>query len=117
MNNGIYCFLFGAIFGMLLIMDSEAKDVCYTAYGAEIIPTDDVRNLLVSVNFYDTTEQLVLAVGEDVAAWSECEVHPDKNIGWCEIWVVRPKRVLGDPAMDALGHEVLHGLWGDYHKD
>lgn len=102
---------------LLLMGAAHADDeVCYEPYGADIEAEYESDSLLITVNWYDSIEELQEAIGEeDTEAISECEVHPDRDIGWCEIWVVRPTKVLGDPNMDALGHEVLHGLWGDYH--
>ena len=95
--------------GLLLAFSGSASEqYCYEPYGSPVIATHHVSNLMISVNWIDDD------VG-DSEAWSKCEINEKHNTGWCEIWVKRPQKVIGDPAMDALGHEVLHGLLGDFH--
>lgn len=48
---------------------------------------------------------------------SECEHHPEENFAYCEVWQRRPKKVWGDPNMETLGHESMHGYAGDFHPD
>lgn len=82
-----------------------------------VVPEHENNNLLIKVNWYDTVEEVQEAVGHsDVQAYSLCEVHYEDgdDIGFCEIWVVRPVGV-DDEHTKSLGHEVLHGLLGSYH--
>ena len=92
-----------------LVLVATAEEVCYEPYGQEVTGTHLVTNLVISVRWIDPE-------GSEDEAWSECEIQEDFNIGWCDIWVPMPVKVLGDPYMDALGHEVLHGLIGDFHE-
>lgn len=110
---------------IIMIVESAAQDIdpiCYENQGVIVQPTREMTNLLISVNWFDTLDELESVLerrtGEDqtgTEGYSECETYAERDIGWCEIWVVRPTYVLGDPNMDSLGHEVLHGLMGDYH--
>ena len=109
---------------MLLFISSVsiAEDVCF-ANGDELVKLEYlVSNLLLTVNWFDTEEELaeaVSALGYEVdqnLELSLCEVHPEQNIGWCELWLVKPQTVIGDPFMDSLGHEAAHGFFGDFHE-
>lgn len=83
----------------------------------KVVPEHENHNLLIKVNWYDTIPELQEAIQVfDVQAYSLCEVHykDGDDIGFCEIWVVRPKFV-DKESTKSLGHEVLHGLLGSYH--
>ncbi len=108
-----------ALLGALLFLGHAAD-----AHAEDVVPEFENRNLLIKVNWFDTTRELqetLTARNEedfyDTAAYSECEVHYEDgdDIGFCELWVVRPKTVDKEHTK-SIGHEVLHGLMGDYHK-
>jgi hypothetical protein len=105
----ILAFAVGFFLGLVLTAFAE-EEYCYKPYGQPVISTSYVSNVLVTVNWIEPGSS------PDAEAWSECEINELHNIAWCEVWVPRPLRPLGDPYMDALGHEVLHGLLGDFHK-
>lgn len=112
-----YLLLFAMMFG-----EAYAEDVCF-ANGDELVkPEYIISNLLITVNWFDTEEELAEAVSargyevEESLELSECEIHPEQDIGWCEVWLVKPRTVIGDPFMDSLGHEALHGFFGDFHE-
>lgn len=82
-------------------------------------PEFENTNLLIKVVWFDTIEELQIALDDDeIEAYSECEIYPEEtgNIGFCEIWVVRAKYV-DDDNHSSLGHEVDHGLHGSYHEE
>ena len=94
------------------------------AHAEDVVPEYENHNLLLKINWFDTTKELQEALTVrneedfyDTAAYSECEVHYEDgaDIGFCEIWVVRPISVDKEHTK-SLGHEVLHGLLGDYHE-
>lgn len=77
----------------------------------------EVSNVLVTMFWYDDIWNLREAVNDpDVCGFSECEVHEEQNIAYCHIHAVRPK-VIDDIWSATLGHEVLHGLWGQFHLE
>jgi len=82
---------------------------CFMPYGQPVIATHYSDTVRLKVNWLFDQER----AGE---AWSEWEVGED-NVVDCEIWVHRPEQAMGDPDMDALGHEVLHCLIGEFHED
>ncbi len=94
------------------------------AHAEDVVPEYENHNLLIKVNWYDTVKEVREALEgrdegvsySDTLAYSECEVHYEDgaDIGFCEIWVVRPISVDKEHTK-SLGHEVLHGLLGDYH--
>ena len=98
------------------------EEVCFENGNELVKPEFVVSNLLVTANWFNTAEELKAAVSElgyevdESLELSLCEVHPEQNIGWCEVWLVIPKTVIGDPFMDSLGHEVAHGFFGDFHE-
>jgi len=54
--------------------------------------------------------------GETQWGWSLCEHQIEHNYAACDIHTVRPEYVIGDPAMDTIGHEVWHGVAGEFHE-
>ena len=101
---------------------AKAEDVCFENGDEPVKPEYLVSNLLLTVNWFDTEEELSAAVSalgyevDESLELSLCEVHPDQNIGWCELWLVIPETVIGDPFMDSIGHEAAHGFFGNFHK-
>lgn len=90
---------------------------CYENVGELVKPEFELNNVSLTVHWYNTVEELGSATGQhDAEALSSCEHYPVANMAFCEVWVARPRNVVGDPQMDSLGHEVLHGLMGDFHK-
>lgn len=55
-------------------------------------------------------------VGGEVWGWSDCEWQPDQNYAACDVYTVRPTYVHAEMAFDTLGHEVWHGVAGDFHE-
>ena len=115
--------LFLALFALLAIMGGLALIEC--AQAEDVVPEYENSNLLLKINWFDTTkelQELLTARNEedfyDTMAYSECEVFYEDgdDIGFCEIWVVRPKTVDKEHTK-SLGHEVLHGVLGSYHKE
>ncbi len=115
--------LFLALFALLAIMGGLALIEC--AQAEDVVPKYENSNLLLKINWFDTTkelQELLTARNEedfyDTMAYSECEVFYEDgdDIGFCEIWVVRPKTVDKEHTK-SLGHEVLHGVLGSYHKE
>ena len=99
-----------------------AEDVCFENGDELVKPEFIVSNLLLTVNWFDTEEELAEAVSalgyevDESLELSLCEVHPEQDIGWCELWLVIPTTVIGDPFMDSIGHEAGHGFFGDFHE-
>ncbi len=86
------------------------EEVCYKPYGEPVTSTHHVTTLLISVHWIDPDDY-------DAEGASECLIEEHLNTGWCEVWIPKPVRVLGDPYMDAIGHEIMHGLEGDFHDE
>lgn len=61
--------------------------------------------------FTNTDGKPLLADG--VTVW---RVDED-GVAHCRIFAAIPKRVYNDPAMDVLGHELLHCLIGSFHDE
>jgi len=82
----------------------------------EILPEFEIENVLVTVFWFETETELQEYFGEErLIGNSECEVKPEKNISYCDLYLIRPKLVDGD-ATTTIGHELLHGLFGLYHE-
>ena len=114
-HEGFFIIIFFVFLLCFVAGDADAEDV---------VPEYENTNVLLKINWFDTTKELqeLLTVRNeedfyDTAAYSECEVHYEggDDIGFCEIWVVRPKTVDKEHTK-SIGHEVLHGVLGDYHK-
>lgn len=52
----------------------------------------------------------------NVWGWSDCERQPEHNYAACDIYSIRPEYVRADMAMDTIGHEVYHGVVGEFHE-
>ena len=94
---------------------NEEPEIC----NEPIKPEFRIENMLVTIFYYDTLQAFQEDTGEtdpEVRGHSLCETKPDKNIAYCDFYVVMPKFVDDDFTM-TFGHEALHGLLGDYHKN
>lgn len=84
---------------------------CYEPYGAPVEAEHVMQGAIVQVNFLPAGHQ-DLHGSEAIATWV---VDYDNNVSWCVINTQFPEQVLGDPRMDALGHELLHCIIGEFH--
>jgi hypothetical protein len=84
-----------------------------------IVPEGEVTNVLVTVHYYDTYEQMWEAFPDEALTEFEgislCDRNVEKNIAWCDVHIVRNQSVDGEHTL-TLGHEVLHGVFGNYHE-
>lgn len=90
--------------------------ICYEPYGGPVTPEYINPGAVVFVRFLPPEE--IIVDGEQTDGWSYSEpvVTPDGNLfTLCIIAAPMPEQVLGDPAMDTLGHELLHCLTGEFH--
>jgi hypothetical protein len=89
-----------------------------------------VNNIMVALHFFPDIETLNKAAKlmEDGAVWEELDLEDDEylhgfsrcerrvqaNIAFCDIYVVGPGLVDGMHTL-TMGHELLHGVLGEYH--
>jgi len=87
------------------------------AYGDEtVIPEFEIENVLITVFWFENAWELQEHFSESLLeGMSECEIKEDKNIAYCDLYLIRPKFV-DDDATTGVGHELLHGLFGSYHE-
>jgi len=52
---------------------------------------------------------------EEIWGWSNCVWQPEDNWAACDVYYVKPDFVHADMNIDTIGHEVVHGICGDYH--
>lgn len=110
----ISVYVLGVIVGFFATMAFVADTcpeqyVCYEPYGEPVSPEYILKGAIVNVRFVD-------ADSLDVDGYAEYELDPDgRPFSWCVITAPMPTQVLGDPAMDTLGHELLHCVTGDFH--
>lgn len=84
---------------------------------AEPIVCDDgvIENVLITLHYVGSYEELEEMAGSPVEGFSLCERQVDKNMAWCDVYILEPKVVDGDHIL-TFGHEVFHGVCGvDYH--
>lgn len=86
-----------------------AAGYCYEPYSTAVVTEFEAEQALVIIHWTDTGR------GGDAA--STLYYDEDTLTSICEVWVHKPEQILGDPDMDALGHEVLHCLVGDFHPE
>ena len=110
-----------SIFGAFVVDPLQAKldealvtcpesMVCYEPYGADVQAEYVLQGSLVFIHWVPEG-----TLPDDTEAQAEWEVDYDSNMSVCLITATPPQHVLGDPYMDALGHELLHCLIGDFH--
>jgi len=76
----------------------------------------DLATTTILVNWYDTELELQDALDDSgIAGLSECELRPDFNTSFCELWLVTPTDNEDAYAFDTIGHELYHALKGDFH--
>lgn len=89
----------------------------------------EVTNVVAKFVFYETlaslTSQWNLMNPDDpedpnsdepLQGFSYCEIDPETNISFCDIYTVRPTVVDGEHTL-TIGHEIVHGIYGDeYHE-
>jgi len=105
-------------FGLAYIVpiSDETQQVCYETDGELVKPEYEAELIGLRVNLYDTVEQITAATGEkDIEGLASFE-RLSSGVVECEIWASRPRIVLGDAAMDTLGHELLHCISGEFHE-
>lgn len=100
-------------------VEKEPVEQCFSPYAPVLYPEFEVQNVGITVHWYDSKEEMQDDLGDlfpdrDYSAASQCEKKPEFNISYCDIYVVRPTMV-DDNATLSIGHEVLHGLIGDFH--
>ena len=83
---------------------------CYKPYGAPIEAEYVMTGSLVIIRWTPEDQ-----MPDGVEAFAEWEVDYENNFSACVITATPPQQVLGDPRMDALGHELLHCLIGNFH--
>ncbi len=88
-------------------------------------PEDDVeiQNITLELRYFDSENDLKEALKkrggckdcQKVKGISLCKRNLEEATAHCIILLVRPKKV-DDDATTSLGHEVMHGIYGKYHK-
>lgn len=82
----------------------------------DIKPEFNITTTTLIVHWYNTERELQLSLQDnDIAGFSECELRPDFNTSFCEMWLVTPVNLCDDYAFDTIGHELYHALAGNFH--
>lgn len=98
-----------------LELHQEWKTQVDMSYGQHIRPEYMVENVLVTIFWFPTLEALQAAVGDDqTLGESRCETYIKKNLAHCDLLLVLP-RYVDDEWINTMGHELAHGVFGDYH--
>lgn len=100
------------------VEEEEPVVQCFSPFAPVFVPEFWIENMLVTMYWYDTIEEFREDTGEtdpEVHAMSLCETKPDKNIAYCDVYMVKPQRVDDDSTLSG-GHEFFHGLFGSYHE-
>lgn len=83
---------------------------CYEPYGAPIQAEYVLKGTLVLVRWLPASQ-----MPPNTEAYASWKVDFENNMSVCLLTATPPQQVLGDPRMDALGHELLHCLTGNFH--
>lgn len=84
--------------------------LCYPTTGVSVEAQHHLLGSVVRIE-WRTREQMP----ENVQAFSEWRVDYENNLSLCVIFAEFPELVYGDIRMEALGHELLHCLTGEFH--
>jgi len=89
----------------------------YAGFGTEpIVPTQDVQNFTVTLNFVnprDITQKCTdLGVPYDA---NGCNAFYTAT-NHCEVFVMMPRYVGDEDRMAIIGHEIMHCRYGRYHR-
>ena len=112
----------GAYAAILLIITALALSSCDKAGKAPVVPEWDRNHqeLNITVNMYDSRTKMQAAIEErlktkiDSNTLGKAVMSPNDNI--CEVFIIKPTRI-DDIHTLTLGHEVLHCVYGRYHKE
>lgn len=87
--------------------------VCYESSGETVKPEFRASSSLVKVNWITG---VVNVDGDDAVGYAKFLYDPETNATICELYIPMPEHVIGDSAMDTVGHELLHCLAGSFHQ-
>ncbi len=83
----------------------------------KINPEYNITTTTLIVHWYKTEEQLQESLQDyEIAGITECEMRPDFNTSFCEMWLVTPVDLADYYSFDTIGHELYHALAGDFHE-
>lgn len=89
--------------------EARADEVCYESYGAPVTPEYLADWAFVTFNWIE---------GEPgMEAHASYVYDEETNSVICVVTARMPDRVLGDPEMDSIGHEIMHCVTGDFHEE
>ncbi len=133
---GQVCVLIGAA-GMFLALTQpwtwddtpQGKIHTYTVVGENLREEvkcefdEPLKYLNLIMHDYDSNEEMyadyILLADpvehEEIWGWSNCIWQPDDSWAACDVYYVRPDFVHADMNIDTIGHEVTHGICGDFH--
>ena len=112
------------IFLLLLAGCVSVSNEPYTSYDKESVKDTGMEITVVVATFhlYDDSDVLNMEHvrlnydHERIRAWSKCRWDEKNNVSFCDIYVLRPEFVYTDKALEALGHEMWHGVAGRFHR-
>lgn len=107
-------FIFAILFSLLFIFLAGARIYEHNVNAQEV--NVDLTTTTLLINWFDTEQELQNALNDNsIAGFSECELRPDFNTSFCELWLVYPHDATDNYAYDTIGHELYHALKGDFH--
>lgn len=85
------------------------------SFDEHIVPRTFITNATYTVHWFPDLNTLQAFLDDrHVLGQSNCEFYQSRNYSHCDLYLVLPKYV-DDEWVNTVGHEVLHGLFGDYH--
>lgn len=108
----------GDYFDQLRVKTSEYeswKTTVSMSFDEHIVPKTFITNATYTVHWFPDLNTLQAFLDDrHVLGQSNCEFYQSRNYSHCDLYLVLPKYV-DDEWVNTVGHEVLHGLFGDYH--
>jgi len=107
MKKSIGSILLILVFALLIADANATEDYCYEPYGAPVTPEFVADWAFVTFNWVE---------GErGMEAFASYAYDQETNSVICLVTARMPDQVIGDPDMDAIGHEIMHCVTGDFH--
>lgn len=92
---------------LIFLSEVRGEEYCYEPYGVSVTPEFLAEWAFVKFNWVE---------GErGMEAFAEYTYDEETNSTVCVVTVRMPDQVIGDPDMDAIGHEIMHCATGDFH--
>lgn len=83
---------------------------CWEGTGVPIAAEHSLDGTILKIQWMDSEQ-----MPEGTQAYAQWQVDYKNNLSFCVVYAQWPRHSVGDIRMEALGHELLHCLTGEFH--